>query len=55
MRHSGYNDIQSSTVGGKFMYNGKENDESLGLNITEMDFRKYDPAIGRFHLIDRFA
>lgn len=36
----------------KFKYNGKELNESLGLNLYEMDFRQYDPAIGRFNVID---
>ncbi|MDZ4330704.1 MAG: RHS repeat-associated core domain-containing protein, partial [Flavobacterium sp.] len=36
-------------------YNGQETEESLGLNVTEMSFRQYDPAIGRFNSIDRLA
>lgn len=34
------------------MYNGIEYEESLGLNLYEMSFRQYDPAIGRFTSID---
>jgi len=33
-------------------FNGKELNESLGLNVIEMDMRQYDPAIGRFNGID---
>ena len=34
------------------LYNGKELNESLGLDLYEMDWRQYDPAIGRFTGID---
>ncbi len=33
-------------------YNGKEYTEDLGLNLYEMDVRKYDPAIARWSSID---
>jgi RHS repeat-associated protein len=36
-------------------FNGKELDESLGLNVIEMDFRQYDPALGRFNVVDPMA
>lgn len=36
-------------------YNGKELEESLGLNIYEMDFRQYNATIGRFNAIDRLS
>ena len=32
----------------KYKYNGKELQDELGLNVTAMDFRQYDNAIGRF-------
>ncbi len=35
-----------------FKYNGIEYEESLGLDLYEMDFRQYDPAIARFMAID---
>ncbi len=35
-----------------YKYNGVELNESLGLNLYEMDFRQYDPAIARFTSID---
>lgn len=35
-----------------YKYNGKEWQDELGLNVTAMDFRMYDNALGRFHNID---
>jgi RHS repeat-associated protein len=35
-----------------YKYNGKELQEELGLNMTAMDFRQYDSAIGRFVVMD---
>lgn len=39
----------------KYKYNGKEWQDELGLNVTAMDFRQYDPAIGRFNSIDALS
>lgn len=36
----------------KYKYNGKELQDELGLNVTAMDYRQYDPAIGRFTSMD---
>jgi len=55
LKHKGYNTNVSSSgnsVAQKFKYNGVELEESLGLNLYEMDKRQYDPAIGRFTGID---
>jgi RHS repeat-associated protein len=56
LKHKGYNDVFNFAIGNpsaqKFGYNGVELEESLGLNLHEMDFRLYDPAIGRFNGID---
>jgi RHS repeat-associated protein len=55
LKHKGYNSNVSSrgnSVAQKFKYNGIELDESLGLNLYEMDVRSYDPAIARFTSID---
>jgi RHS repeat-associated protein len=38
-----------------YKYNGKEYQDELGLNVTAMDFRMYDSALGRFHNIDKMA
>ncbi len=39
----------------KYKYNGQELQEELGLNVTAMDFRQYDNAIGRFLNPDRLS
>jgi len=38
-----------------YKYNGKEFQDELGLNLYDYGWRQYDPAIGRFNKIDRFA
>ena len=38
-----------------YLYNGKEYQDELGLNMTAMDYRQYDSAIGRFVGMDRLA
>lgn len=38
-----------------YKYNGQEWQDELGLNMTAMDFRQYDSALGRFHNIDMLA
>ena len=38
-----------------YKYNGKEFQDELGLNVYSYGWRDYDPAIGRFMKIDRFA
>ncbi|KQS52582.1 hypothetical protein ASG38_17205 [Flavobacterium sp. Leaf359] len=35
-----------------YKFNGKEFQEELGLNMTAMDFRQYDNALGRFNSLD---
>ncbi len=55
LKHKGYNNVTSAnvnSVASKFKYNGVELEESLGLNLYEMEFRQYDPAIVRFTSID---
>ena len=36
----------------KYKFQGQERQDELGLNVTAMDFRMYDNALGRFHNID---
>lgn len=47
--------INSSNVTYKYKYNGKELQDELGLNTYAYGWRDYDPTIGRFNKIDRFA
>jgi RHS repeat-associated protein len=39
----------------QYKYNGQEWQDDLGLNVTNMDFRQYDNALGRFGSIDLLA
>ena len=39
----------------KYKFNGQEYQDELGLNMTAMDFRQYDNALGRFHGMDALA
>lgn len=58
LQHKGYNGATSSignSTAQKFGYNGKEFEESLGLNWLEYGARSFDPSLGRFMNIDRFA
>lgn len=51
LKHKGYN----SVVNGRnhnYGFNGIEETDELGLNILEMDMRKYDPAIARWTSVD---
>jgi RHS repeat-associated protein len=55
LKHKGYNNVTNSlgnSTAQKFGYNGVELEESLGLNLMEMEFRQYDPTIARFTGID---
>ena len=45
----------NGTENNHFTYVGKELNESLDYNMLEMDWRHYDPAIGRFVGIDALA
>ncbi|MEO8515929.1 MAG: RHS repeat-associated core domain-containing protein, partial [Flavobacterium sp.] len=53
----GYNQnvLSSYADAQKYKFNGKELQDELGLNMEFMDFRQYDPAIGRFVVIDPMA
>jgi RHS repeat-associated protein len=54
-----YMNVSQLPAGGvsnyKYKYNGKEYQDELGLNVTAMDFRMYDSAIGRFNGMDRLS
>ena len=36
----------------KYQYNGKEWNDDFGLGLNDYGFRMYDPAIGRFPMVD---
>ena len=58
LRHQGYNDIANSNrseAAEQYKYNGKEYEDSFGLNVTETDFRQYDSALGRFNVMDALS
>lgn len=55
LKQKGYNtDISpsSNSLAQQWKYNGTELNESLGLNLYEMNARNYDPAIARFVSVD---
>ena len=52
LKHRGYNGQVNGTQNKFLTYNGVELEESLGLNLYEMDLRQFDPAIGRWTSID---
>uniref|UniRef100_UPI00321B59BA RHS repeat domain-containing protein n=1 Tax=Flavobacterium olei TaxID=1886782 RepID=UPI00321B59BA len=53
LKHKGYNDYLASV--NKYKYNGQEFQDELQLNMTAMDYRQYDSALGRFNSIDVLA
>ncbi|MCD2257593.1 DUF6443 domain-containing protein [Psychroserpens luteolus] len=58
LKHKGYNVVVSSnsnSMASKYKYNGKELEEELGKDTYSYGWRDYDPALGRFNKIDRFA
>jgi RHS repeat-associated protein len=46
---------RENSVPNKYQYNGKELQDEMGLNMTAMDFRQYDNALGRFIGMDRLS
>ncbi len=58
LRHRGYNNVVSpngNSIAQKWKFQGQELEEELGKNTYAYQWRDYDPAIGRFNKIDRFA
>ncbi|WGK95149.1 MULTISPECIES: RHS repeat-associated core domain-containing protein [Flavobacterium] len=51
LKHNGYNPI-APIPENRRLFNGKELQEELGLNMTAMDYRQYDNTLGRFNSID---
>jgi RHS repeat-associated protein len=59
LQHSGYNnDVwlnQANTEGQKITFNSREFQNEFDLFVVAMDFRQYDPALGRFTAMDRLT
>ncbi|QMU63849.1 MAG: hypothetical protein GKR88_05790 [Flavobacteriaceae bacterium] len=58
MLQRGYNSTinpNGNHIANKFKYNGIELEESLGLNVYEMNWRGYDASLGRWMNIDPLA
>ncbi|MCS4238491.1 RHS repeat-associated protein [Myroides gitamensis] len=56
LAHQGYNEKNNTIAQNyKYQYNDREWQHELGLNITAMDFRMYDNALGRFYGIDKLT
>ena len=53
LAHKGYNQhVNSSNLGENYKFNGVEFNNDMDLGLYEMDFRQYDPTIGRFTGVD---
>ncbi|MBP2834246.1 hypothetical protein J8281_18765 [Aquimarina sp. U1-2] len=55
LEHKGYNNTIRGAENKHFTYVDKELNKSLDYNMLEMDWRHYDPVIGRFVGIDALA
>ena len=58
LKHKGYNEVVNSNrseAAEKYKFLGKEFEGDLGFDVTAMDFRKYDGAIGRFFSMDAIS
>lgn len=58
LKHTGYNNIVSplgNLFAQKFKFQGKELDETLGLNFYDFGARNYDSSIGRWFNVDNLA
>jgi RHS repeat-associated protein len=58
LKHQGYNGNYNplgNSTAQKFKLQGQELEEELGKNTYAYQWRDYDPALGRFNKIDRFA
>ncbi|MEP3385316.1 MAG: RHS repeat-associated core domain-containing protein, partial [Flavobacteriaceae bacterium] len=55
LEHKGYNSVVNGVENNYQTFQGEELEEDLGKNTIAYQWRDYDPAIGRFNKIDRFA
>jgi RHS repeat-associated protein len=55
MQLAGQSYQSSNYLESKYLYNGKELQSNLGLEWYDYGDRFYDPQLGRFHVVDRFA
>ena len=55
LEHKGYNNVVNGTENNYQTFQGQEEEKELGKNTYAFQWRDYDPAIGRFNKIDRFA
>jgi RHS repeat-associated protein len=55
LRMPGLSYQRENVLGNRYLYNGKELQEDLGLEWYDHGARFYDPAVGRFFTQDRFA
>ena len=55
LEHKGYNNVVNGTENSYFTYQGKENQEELGLNWHDFGARNYDASLGRWMNIDPMA
>ncbi|WP_445456624.1 DUF6443 domain-containing protein [Flavobacterium sp. HNIBRBA15423] len=59
LKHKDSNNLLNLATGNavaqKYKYNGQEWQDELGLNVTAMDYRQYDNALGRFNGIDSLS
>jgi len=51
LKHNGYNPVKFG-VENKYKFNGQELQDELGFGMYNMDARQYDPAIGRWGVLD---
>jgi RHS repeat-associated protein len=54
LKHKGYNNVVNGTHH-PYTFNGKEEQEELGLNWHDFGFRNYDASLGRWMNIDNLA